>query len=191
MREMMKNKKKTVILAVAVILMIGICTACMLWMRTPGIHFLFGFVHADLKEKCYLYNPKEDKFLGQTEVVIKGNGNGITKKFDGEVSVVGYELEGEPVDSILMQEENSIWNMQYVCVTGSMKENSEGVKSWTPEVNPNCYVVNVDTKNSGDFSIAIAGMEEPLYVVHAVSEEKAREVFQTVVIQGRENVVWD
>ena len=40
----MKNKKKTVILVAAVILMMGICTACMLWMRTPGIHFLFGFV---------------------------------------------------------------------------------------------------------------------------------------------------
>ena len=112
----------------------------MLWMRTPGIHFLFCFVHADLKEKCYLYNPKEDKFLGQTEVVIKGSGNGITKVFDGEVLVAGYELEGETVDSIPMQKEDSIWNMQYACVTGSIKENSEGVESCIHPDGKKCFV---------------------------------------------------
>lgn len=190
MKKIIQNKKKAVILTIAAILLIGICIGCMLWMRTPGVHFLFGFIRADLKENGYLYNPKEDKFLGQTNVVIKGNGNGITGKFNGEVSVAGYEVEGKPFADI-SKGKDSIWSIYYIGISGSMKENSSDIEAWTPEFSTLRYFVDFDTKNSNDFSIAIMGIEEPLYVVHAATEEEAREVFQAVVMHGMENVVWN
>lgn len=190
MRERVKAKKTIIIIAVLV-LIIGIGTGCALWMRTSGIHFLFGFMRADVKEKCYLYNPKEDKFLGQKEVVIKGGGNGVTKKFNGEISVDGYEIEGDSVNDSPMERNDSVCMTTYAGITGAMEKKEEGTEYWKSQVSERIYTVYVDVKNSDDFSICVGEAEEPLYVVHAASEEKAREVFQKVVLQGKENVVWD
>lgn len=190
MKGKLKAKKKVIIIAIMVLIM-GIGMTCVLWLRMPGIHFLFGFMHADVKENCYLYNPKEDRFLGQTEVVIKGGGNGITNKFNGKISVAGYEVKGESFQNLPMERENYIWMTTYAGVNGVMEKNEEGMEFWKSKVSERIYVVYVNVKNSDDFALWVGESKAPLYVVHAGSEEKARKVFQTVVLQGKENVVWD
>lgn len=187
-----KNKaRKRVIFIAVMIFAVGIGIICILWMDTPGIHFLFGFMHADVRENCYLYNPKEDKFLGKTEVVIRGQENGITKKFNGEISVVSYEVKGETNIDFSTYREGAIWMMTYAGIAGTLRENEEGIESWKAKVDERMYTVYVNVKNSDDFVIEVGESEEPLYAVHAVSEQKAREVLKQIVLQGKGNVVWD
>lgn len=190
MKGKLKTRKSAIIIA-AVIFITGIIVFCISWIHMPGIHFLFGFMHADVREDCYLYNPKEDKFLGQTEVTVKGGGNFITGKFNGEISVAGYEINGEPTHDIPMSMEDSILTILYVGITGKMEKNDEGTEYWMSDFSERNYIMYIDQKNTDGFSVSVGKEKEHIYAVHAVSEEKAREVFKKTVLRGHENVIWD
>lgn len=174
-------KKKIVIPAVLVVIA-GICIACVLWIRTPGIHFLFGLMHADVKEKCYIYDVEKDEFLGQTEVMIRGRGNGITKKFRGEMSVDGYGVEGaDGDDSFPIDREGIVWRTMYVGYSLVTKKDEEGNEYAKPKRSKFFYFLYVNTRNSDEFCLAVAGGDESFHVIHAASEKEARQVFEKLL----------
>lgn len=178
-----KFNKKIVMISAVFIVMIGvIITICVLWMRSPGIHFLLGFMRADSKEKCYIYDSEKDEFLGQTEVTIKGRSNGITKKFRGEVSVDGYELDAAPVDESEADTENSIWETVYHGA-GKMKKDENGEDYWGAAVSSYLYHVRINTKNSDEYCIAVSGVDEGIFIIHAASEKEARVLFKKIYKQ--------
>ncbi|HBI62225.1 MAG TPA: hypothetical protein DDY31_13610 [Lachnospiraceae bacterium] len=166
------------------VFIIGICIACVLGMFRPGIHFMPGFVHANVKDTCYVYDFDQEKFIGQTEVVIKGND--IMKKFSGKISVVGYEVTNSPVDSIMTDKNDSIWSVSYTGIGGSMIADTEGGERWESEFDKYLYYLEVDKDNSDTYVITIVDTEtnKNLYAIHAESEEKAWGVFHSLVLKG-------
>jgi len=180
MENLKMGKEKTII----VVFVIGICIACVLGMFRPGIHFMPGFVHADVKDTCYVYDFDQEKFIGQTEVVIKGFD--VMKKFNGKVSVAGYEVTTSPIDSIMTSVNDSIWSVSYTGIGGSMIADSKGEEHWESEFDKYLYYLEVDVDNSDTYVVTIADIEanKSLYAIHAESEEKAWGVFQSLVLKG-------
>ena len=173
----MKKIKK--ILLLVLVFIAGIVFICVLWMHTPGIHFLFGFMHADVKESCYLYNPNKEKFLGKTEVVVRGWRNGITKKFYGTISVAGYEAVGaRNFDDFSAERENSKILIIYGGMEHTLKVDSSGGEYWDSEMKYQ-YWAYIDTRNNNDFIIDIVDdASNNIYTICADTEEEAKDKFK-------------
>lgn len=176
------QEKERIIL---VFFVLGMCIACILWMYKPGIHFIPGFMHADVRENAYLYDAGKEAFLGETEVMIKGSGNNITKKFKGEISVSGYELEGGKPDSVPIDKEGSIWKVMYAGF-GKMGKDEDGTERWEAAISDISYYLQLDVRDSDNFVVSILDSNPPgssLFVISADTEEKAKEVFQSIVLK--------
>ena len=189
MKEKKFYKKIVIITSVSVVLAGIILILCLLWMRTPGIHFLFGFMRADTREMCYIYDAEKDEFLGQTEVIIKGKGNGITKRFKGEMSVEGYKIEGEPIDYTESFMQGSVWKAHYTG-TGKLKRDKNGEEYWGAGISKYSYVFCINTKNSDEYCVIVLGEnDEYLHIIHATSEKEAKSVYQKLILPSEVNEI--
>lgn len=170
-------KKRKYILLLTIVLIVGVGTVSVLWIRSPGIHFFLGFMHADVKESCYLYNPDEEKFYGKADAAIQGWRNGITQRFYGTISVAGYEVPGV-FDNYSAKKEGSKVLIIYTGVEHKLKTDSSGGEYWDPEMKYQ-YWTYIDTGNNNDFVIDIVDENSNnIYAICADTEEEAKDRFK-------------
>lgn len=174
-----KIPKKIILIPIVLVLIAAVTVACDSWMRTPGIHFMLGFMRADIKDTCYIYDSDKDEFLGQTEVMIKGRGNGITKKFRGEISVDGYAIEEELPEYTPIHMIDSIWQTEYAGFW-KIKKDKNGEEYLEAAFSKYSYYLRINTKNSREYMIAVSNTEDNdcPFMIHAASEKEARKLFQ-------------
>lgn len=158
-----------------------------LW-HTPGIHFIGNFAHLDISEECYLYDMKIQEFVGRTEVTLRGNGNAFGKKLEGEIVVKGYEIEGADEIEHHILAGDSIWKLQSFGRQFNFIEDSEGREYTGSDFCGYVYHLVVDKRHSEQFIVVIVpaageateSEEHSLCVIHAKTEEEAKELYQSL-----------
>lgn len=126
----MTKKVKILIIIAAIVVVLGILTAAVLfWFFSPGVHKLFGFVHVELEESYYLID-RETGEIKKTIVIIEGTGNPYREisNFKGTVHIPEFETDGYAIDDVgTLSEEDDLQTI-WVVSRQWVKEEHGGVK---------------------------------------------------------------
>lgn len=179
----MKKKFLWIILAVAVVAVIGVVLGVSGWFRSPGVHVLGNDIHVELQRTGYIIDGETGEITGQTQVYMNGTSDNVgSNEFEGSLLVLDYQNEssGTVTSEAAVDKTDSGFYLIDLVQTCVHEEEVDGV---TQDVEHFCdyvYQYCLYPENPDFLLVVVEDFEEstPIYVVCADSEAQALKDYQ-------------